>query len=197
MRFYMGVIKINSFILFMLISFSCYSDYKYTVYPMSELELTMLPPFCQVWAKYDEKGTDAWIAKLKIPNIHHICKGLNHVNHTVIEQNQESVFHNAKTGASEFTYVLNYETQHGDHSDFPLKAFVLTNRAKMYVITREYEKANADFTAALKVNPKYDKIYYEMANYYLKINDKDKAKEIIKEGLRNIPDSKLLNKIND
>lgn len=172
------------------------SEFKHTVYPMTDLELSLLPPFCQVWGKKDESGTDAWVAKLKITNIHHLCKGLNHLNHAVMELKQNKVQFDAEVGAGELSYVLDYEDNHG-HKSYPLKAYILMNRAKLYGLSGEKEKALADFTAALKANPKYDKVYYELSEFYIKNNKKDKAKEAIEDGLRNIPESKLLSKINN
>lgn len=190
----MSLTKIMLFVVSTACGFPVFADYKYTVYPMSDLELSMLPPFCQVWGKKDEAGTDAWVAKLKIPNIHHLCKGLNHVNYTVFETKPEKIRFNAWEGIGEFTYVLDFEDKQG-HRSYPLKAYILTNRAKLYGTYGENEKALNDFTAALKENPKYDKIYYELSEFYIKNNKKDKAKEVIEDGLRHIPESKVLNKL--
>lgn len=186
----MSFIKYFVFSIVIMWVFPVSSAGKYTVYPMSELELSMLPPFCQVWGKNDEAGTDAWVAKLKIPNIHHLCKGLNHVNQTVINSNHDKRQHHAKAGIGEFTYVI----EHKNNNSFPLKAYVLTNRAKLYGVLGENQKAIEDFNAALNENPKFDKVYFELAEFYKKNNKVDQARRIILDGLERIPDSKLLNK---
>jgi tetratricopeptide (TPR) repeat protein len=160
---------------------------------MSDLELSMLPPFCQVWGRHDEAGTDAWVAKLKITNIHHVCKGLNHVNHAVISADNEKKLGNAQAGIGEFTYVI----EHKNNESFPLKAFVLINRAKLYAVQGDNDKAIGDFKAALKENPKYDKVYYELSEFYKNNKEYDLARSVIKEGLNFVPNSKLLNKKND
>lgn len=168
-----------------------YAVSKYTIYPMTDLELSMLPPFCVVWGKGDEAATDRWVKKIKVSNIHHLCKGLNHLNHTIIDFNPDVVAFNAKQGVTELDYVL----AHNDEKAFPLKAYVLVSRARLNDALGKQDEATSDFINAIKENPKYENAYYWLAETYLRHNEKYKAIEVINQGLDYIPGAKLLKKL--
>lgn len=169
----------------LLLSFSLHAE-KYPIYPMSDLEVSLLPPFCQSWHKADEAATDAWVAKLDIPNIHHFCKGLWHVNHTTMSFDDKSKRGDAKNGIKEFNYILIR------HQHFPLKPFLLVNMAKLYIILSRYNEAISNYKAAIKENPKFSRAYADLIDLYIKLKDKGSARQILTAGLNHIPNSKLL-----
>lgn len=171
-----------------VLSLSVEAEGKYTIYEMSDLDLTMLPPFCTPWARGKEAQTDAWVKKLQIPNIHHFCKGLNHVNHAVISTKKEDSYFNSKAGVSEFTYIL----EHAKGKGFPLKAFLLENRAKLFDMLDDKDKAISDYMQSISVNPKYTKSYVGLIDLYTRHGNKEKAIFYVNEGLKYAPESKLL-----
>lgn len=176
------------------LSLSVFAESKYTVYEMTDLELTMLPPFCTPWARRNEAQTDLWVKKLQIPNIHHLCKGLNHVNHAIITNYKPDLDFQSKTGIGEFSYIIEYAAHHGS-ANFPLKAFILENRAKLFMMSGEKEKAIADYKQSISINPKYTKSFASLVDLYIKIGDKGNATFFLNEGLKYNPQSKSLLKI--
>jgi tetratricopeptide (TPR) repeat protein len=176
-------------ILFVLIFFSLPSVAdKYTVYKMGELDMAMLPPFCVDWALGNERKTDMWVKRLRIPNIHHFCKGIKHVNRAIITLDKSERIFNSKSGIGEFNYVLKHE----DGKSFPLKPFLLVNRAKLYIYTNDFKKAILDYRSAIEENPKFSRAYADLIDLYLKIGRKNEAKSVLGEGLKHIPNSTLL-----
>ncbi|CCE24393.1 tetratricopeptide repeat protein [Methylotuvimicrobium alcaliphilum] len=164
---------------------------KYTIYKMNELEISRLPPFCQVWARGDTEQTDQWVAKLKISNIHHLCKGLNHVNHANLRSynNKDNTLgYHIKSGIGEFSYVL----AHAKGQPFPLRSFVYLNRAKLHEISGDIIKSIEDYSFSIKSNPKYVKAYVGLIDLYIKIGDKEQAAITLKKGLHNAPKSNIL-----
>jgi len=175
------------FLSFLLFSFSLHAG-NYTIYKMTDLDVSMLPPFCQVWHKGDTAATDAWVEKLQINNIHHVCKGLNHVNWATISLNAQVIHYNVKSGIDEFKYVVDGSKG----KSFPLKAFLLVNMAKLYAISSKFEEAVSVYKAALEENPQFARAYADLFDLYLKLKDQESAKQILTEGLTHIPNSKLL-----
>lgn len=53
-------------------------------------------------------------------------------------------------------------------------------------------QAITSFNQALQLNPKLAQAYSEMANVYLKLNNKKQALDVVTEGLRWLPDSRTL-----
>lgn len=162
---------------------------NYTIYPMSDLDVSMLPVFCQVWHSGDGVATDAWVKKLQIPNIHHLCKGLNHVNHATITSSNR--YHHAKSGLGEFTYIIN----HGiGQKHFPLKPFIFVNMAKLHSFLNENQKAIGRYKDAIAENPKFSRAYAGLIDLYIQLKDVDSAQQILNKGLSHTPNSKLLQK---
>lgn len=174
--------------LLILESFTLYAG-EYTVYPMSDLQVGMLPLFCQVWHSGDGAATDVWVEKLKMPNIHHFCKGLNHVNMATISVGKSTIIFEATTGVKEFEGILNHSSARGY---FPLRPFIFLNMAKLYSLKNDKNKAVASYKAAIKENPQYTQAYVELIDLFIKYKDKESAREVLEQGLINNPNSKLL-----
>ncbi len=86
-------------------------------------------------------------------------------------------------------YVLNYTSE----SYFMLPE-MLTRRGKVYSLLKQNGKAAADFTHAIRVNPKYGLAYVYYSDLYRESGQKDEAIKIIKAGLAADPKSDLLQK---
>lgn len=67
--------------------------------------------------------------------------------------------------------------------------------ANVYRDTKEYEKAEKSYRRAIEINIKYALAYSNLALMFIDIGKKDEAKNIIKEGRSQIPDSMELKNI--
>jgi|GEM_PF-1064697 tetratricopeptide (TPR) repeat protein len=164
---------------------------KYTIYPMTDLELTMLPPYCTPWQKGDEAATDAWVKKLSIPNIHHLCKGLNHLNHAIIITDKTQREYQLNPAIAEFSYIIDHATVKG-LLHFPMKGFVLFNRGKARELLGDKTTAISDYQLSIKENPKFTRSYAALFDIYLSNGKKDNAFKLLEKGLKHSPNSKLL-----
>ena len=196
----MNKYKVICFFIVLFISSPSYATGNYTVYKMSDLELSQLPPFCQVWGRRDFVATDMWVKKLHIPSIHHLCKGLKHSN-KVVTYLLGPIFKlkdNIKYGIQEYTYVLDRTTDY--HK--PLMPFIYVQRARLYIsrvdlvpdanIYEDMTLAIDDYKAAIKINPKFVRAYVDLIEVYARLKDRAGMITILKIGLENIPESKTL-----
>jgi len=195
----MNIFRVIYFFVIFFISVPVLATRNYTVYPMTDLELSQLPPFCQVWGKRDFVATDMWVDKLHIPNIHHLCKGLNHANRVMSHSVSGQVYiDNINHGIGEFSYVLKHSTDYNK----PLMPFILVRRAKLYIsrvnlgrkgeVNKSRDAAINDYKEAIKLNPKFERAYIDLIEVYARMKDRVNMRTQLKQGLKNIPESKIL-----
>jgi len=196
---WMNIFKVILFFFCFFLSLPLHATRNYTVYSMTDLELSQLPPFCQVWGKKDFVATDMWVDKLHIPNIHHLCKGLRHVNRVVTHLGGiHKLRDNIHYGIGEFSYVLSRSTDYNK----PLMPFIYVQRAKLHMssvdldpksdIDMHISAAIKDYKEAIKLNPRFERAYVGLIEIYARKKDKDKMIKVLKKGLQYIPKSKLL-----
>jgi FimV-like protein len=65
----------------------------------------------------------------------------------------------------------------------------LNNLGVLYVREQEYAKAEEQFESCIRVNPKFDQAYLNLARLYVMQNDKEKARAVLQELLRALPES--------
>jgi Tfp pilus assembly protein PilF len=74
----------------------------------------------------------------------------------------------------------------------PDKPLVFMQLAGLYIEDGNFENAKSNYKQALKLDPKNEKIYYELAVFFRKQNNNIEAKRILEEGLGMVTDSTLL-----
>lgn len=153
-------------------------------------ELKSLPPYCE--AKYNNQNILYWQKTYGhlFQSIRHYCAGLNYMN----RYHRNAPGYKPGTWLSnailEFNYMLNSPPM-----NHPLVPEIFLNRAVAFGLSGQDEKAISDFYKSLELNPRYGKGYIELANYFYRKNLKDKALEIVTQGLRRLPDDKALQRL--
>jgi len=155
------------------------------------LEIKLLPNFCTV--KYREHhGDGAALSEGRalmgpqFDNVHHYCNGLNFLNHYYRSQGHDAATY-LSLAINEFTYMVDHPKPNS-----PIGAQILLQRGIAYSIAKRYPEAINDLQRAVTLNPKLTQTYITLADNFEKIKARDKALEVVSEGLRQIPDSKVL-----
>jgi FimV-like protein len=65
----------------------------------------------------------------------------------------------------------------------------LNNLGVLYVREQDYAKAEAQFRGCIRMSPKFDQSYLNLARLYVMQNDKDKAREVLQDLLRVQPEN--------
>jgi Flp pilus assembly protein TadD/peroxiredoxin len=73
----------------------------------------------------------------------------------------------------------------------PDYAEALNNLGVLRVRQEQYPEAQQKFETCIKVAPKFDQAYLNLARLYVLLNDKEKAREVMRELLRQQPENKL------
>ena len=167
--------------LFFLIVMLMFSKLSFAEYAVSAQEILQMPPFCRGLSIGNfQKNARKYKKNIKMPGQHtqHFCHGMK----SIIRRNYE-------TAVKEFNYVQTHSTR--QHVLIPAtslyKAEALGKLGKVGEALTEYYKA-------IQFKNNYTQAYYRLANYYLTLNQKERALETIKLGLKYSPNSKLLKK---
>jgi tetratricopeptide (TPR) repeat protein len=121
---------------------------------------------------------------------HHYCEGLLALHRAALANQskvRKGLLHNALGG-------FNYTLERCEIPNAPFKPEILTNAGRAYIGLEQYEDAVRVLTEAIARNPKYEAAYAELSTVYLTLNSKDDARRILEDGLKQTPDSKLLNR---
>lgn len=163
----------------------------------SGLELQQLPPFCQSWYKAyrgreasprDMQQFQSWRQRLGgIPDPQHLCPGLYALNYSYqFSKKSRDRAYALQAATNELSYVLKYNPK------FPIRSTVLLKRGKAFEEWDKLDKAMADYQEAMHIKPNNTRAYTAVAGIYLKLNNKTEALNIINQGLKIKPKSKLL-----
>lgn len=180
-------------LLIILFFFTTKSTYGEGTYHFSDFELTMLPDFCTKRQQGDEQ--EQILGKHGYINLHHACKGLNHLNRALISTKTAERTNNINDGINELSYVITYK--HGAGTNTTLMAFVLYNRARLYIMKGDSQNAINDLSQSISLNPKSPYAYAEFIEFYIKNGDKSAAEKLLNQGIEKNPTSKRLLKLKE
>ena len=154
-------------------------------------EVRLLPYFCMV--KYREHHGDpgalheGWnLMGRQFNNVHHYCNGLNFINRYYQSMGLDAAS-NLSLAINEFNYMVDHPVPNS-----PIRAQIYLQRGIAYSIAKRYAEAINDLQRAVILNPKLSQTYITLADNFEKIKARDKALEVVSEGLRQIPESKAL-----
>lgn len=157
--------------------------------PSSEKELAMLPPYCKARIK---GGADEAFWKAKFGpsgwgHLHHYCSGLNQINKANLATSTEKRNEYLQGAINGFEYQL----KHGK-PDFILLPELHTLRGDSYFRLGDPSSAITEYNKAIKVNPKYTKSYIGLSKVFANMGKNKQASDIIKQGLKQKPNSRSL-----
>lgn len=157
----------------------------------SASELALLPEYCKVRATDNQRSPEfkSWMQRIgpKFVDIHHYCAGLNFINryqNLVSDRNRKFYLSRALSQIDYFAKDM--------PPDFPLAGDVYLNRGVALQLMGRDAAALTDFTKALERDPKQVRAYLEIASFHEKNRHKSKALDIVTTGLRQVPESKRL-----
>lgn len=157
--------------------------------PKTEEEFMQLPPYCR--ARLSGKNTpdySYWNKKLGsgFIHVHHSCEGYNYLNKARVTFGSERKKY-FKYAIAGIDYVLGATDQ-----TFILTPDLLTKKGEALEGLGKIEEAKINYEAAIKINKKYPFSYLRLSKIYIKQDQKDQAKVILKKGLSANPNSKTL-----
>ena len=170
------------FVLFLLLMF--FNGEAFAVknyFEISESEMRSLPKFC--WS-----GDRSGFKGLKDGDwMNHLCPGLNALNHAKLIIGNEKKKKGALNSAiGNFSYTL----KHTGNNIY--RPFVYLKRGEAYELAGNISAALADYSQALKLKPKSVSIHLALIDFYIKLGDVDKARDLVNNGLKIKPNSKSL-----
>lgn len=160
----------------------------------SPAELAALPAFCapraQPWgnqASHPEVRPWASIYGQDWIHMHHYCAGLNFINRSYRGASKSEKDNTLRTAVSEFDYTLK-----NIRSNTALSAEVLMARGQALLGLGRVPEANRDLDRAVAIDPKLKRAYGLLADSYVALKQKDKALQVISEGIRRNPEATSL-----
>lgn len=157
-------------------------------------EYAMLPPYCYAKCELPDGHPDVrrwaqWVGGKNWNHLHHFCFALKFENQVIRTRDAREVkFINQRIEAG-YNYVLQRWS-----SDCPLLPEAHVGMGRVLEAQARAPEARAHFDAALKLNPKYERAYGELSDWYKKAGDASQAKAVLEAGLKVSPDSKSLNR---
>lgn len=121
-------------------------------------------------------------------DFHHYCAGLWHLHTTALPNPWLPRDHLLREAVGEFQYTL----RGCERADAPMKPEILTNQARAYIGLKDYKSAVKVLTEAIRRNPKYIDAYTELSGVFLKVSSPDDARRTLEDGLKQVPDSRIL-----
>jgi len=176
----------------MALSFLSSISYAGT-FPETDIEFLQLPPFCS--ARMREKGTakeQYWGKKIGRAwvHIHHLCSGLNGINQARLMSPRIPQYRRTlRSALGGIDYVLERTDK-----NFALYPSMLLNKAEILLLSKQPEGAITLLTQAISIRPTYVSAYLKLSEIYKQQGNKNAAKEILTQGLKQRPQSKVLQK---
>jgi len=138
----------------------------------------------ELYEKYVRAYGTPWTA------IHHYCYGLDKLNRAFSNWNDEQQRrHLLGSSVSEFDYVLARSD-----SQFGFKPEIFVTKGRALSALGNYAEAIIAFQSAIRLRPNYVGGYMLIADQFILLGDKDKARTILRVGLTHVPDSPALKK---
>jgi len=163
------------------------------VYPETDTDFSLLPPYCKVKLRSDSKSAEyqAWEKRLgpSFSNVHHYCAGL--FTQTIANRmaDKNARIHELKSAVGEMEYVHVHSYQ-----NFVLLPKIAFDQGEIYEQMDQPIDAMKKFQQSISLNPKNSQPYIALSNLYIKQNNKNEAIAILEQGLKYKPDSKSLRK---
>ena len=121
-------------------------------------------------------------------HMHHYCDGLRFLNraYSAIGDKQEMRY-NLNRAVGGFDYVLSHTQE-----DYSMRGEVHVGKGRAFKLMGKRVEAVAEFHKALRYGLESPDAYLSLADHYQETGNKQKALEMVTEGLRRAPDSKGL-----
>lgn len=125
-------------------------------------------------------------------HVHHYCAALNHMNRYYRDHrpaNLQDKQGQLREALNNFNYMVNHAKP-----EFILMPEIYMNRAITHSLMKRPVNAISDLQKAIELNPQLIRAYILLADYQIELKQGSKALSAVTEGLRQIPNSKPLQK---
>ena len=158
----------------------------------TDAEIMAMPPYCEAKMKPAAGKYESWAQALgpDFLHTHHYCYGLGYINRYYLARSRQEKQFNLNNAIG----TLNYMVSHASPS-YSLMPEVYLNRGLVFSLMGSHDKAIMDFKKAQELNPKLVKAYTLASDTYTKLNKKEDALVVVTEGLRQVPDSSVLQRL--
>lgn len=153
----------------------------------TDAEVAALPPYCM--AKFRGVNVEQWERALGsiYEHVHHYCGALVYISRYYKTSNPQD----RKFFMNNIINNLNYMTTHADQNS-PLMPEIYFTKGRFLMYADKNAEGIEAFRHAIQLKPDYALPYDAIADFYTGIKNKQDALEILKEGLRQIPNSPTL-----
>lgn len=174
------------FAVLMFLSFGIVGN-TYATFRVTEAEMANLPQYCA--DRYKGRNSDQWEQTLgrDFGHTHHYCNALNFLNRYYRARTLQDKKYNLNNAMTN----LNYMVTHASPS-YSLMPEIYASRGLTFSLMNSPGQAIEDLIKAIKLDPRQSNAFNTLANIYIGIKQRDKALEVVTEGLRHNPDAKNL-----
>lgn len=188
------MIKNTSKFIFTLIAIFFYNS-ALADYPTTDLDFAFLPPYCKAKLK-QTSDYGLWDKKLgpDFMHTHHFCASLHslRVAKFMVPRNHEEHERKRyllKDAVGEIDYMENHAKP-----NYVLFPYIYTTKAEGLLLQGKKKDAIEYFKKSIATNKKFKMAYVLLSDVYLADGEKSLAKELLEEGIKNIPNSKMIKK---
>lgn len=174
-----------------------YSSLSFAEFPQTDHDYSLLPPYCKARASGNSPLAKLWEKRLNAHgegflHIHHYCSALHTINLAQrmipADEGQKKVrrrFYETATGG------IGYMEENADPQFILWPQIYTTKAVALFALDRPGEAVNY-LEKAIEKNKKFSKAYGMLADYWSKSGNKKSSIEILDEGLKYSPNSKIL-----
>lgn len=163
-----------------------------TIWPKSEKDWSMLPPFCKARSYSDKHPTyQSWQRRLggDFIHVHHYCAALLTFNDAHRYTKRVDIAEQLNAAMSEIDYV-----ELSSHPNFRLLPHIFKTKADIFLELKNVTNAVTYLNKAIQLNPKFVPAYTRLADIYYEQGQTDEALKMINQALKIKPHSRALNK---
>jgi len=158
----------------------------------TDAEIKSMPPYCEAKLKRVPGKYEYWSQALgpDFLHTHHYCYGLGYISRYYLARSRQEKQFNLNNAMG----TLNYMVSHASPT-YSLMPDVYLNRGLVFSLMGSHDKAIMDLKKAQELNPKLVKAYTLASDIYTKLDNKGEALAVVTEGLRQVPDSSVLQRL--
>jgi tetratricopeptide (TPR) repeat protein len=120
-------------------------------------------------------------------SFHHYCWALIYLRRASAAETPQSQVFNYETAVNNFGFIQTHASP-----DFPLMPEVNLRKGQTHRLLGEDAAAAKEFTEAIQLKPDYTPAYAALVDFYLDLQDLQRAEEILAQGLVHAPQSRIL-----
>jgi tetratricopeptide (TPR) repeat protein len=158
----------------------------------TDTEIRSMPPYCAARLHKNSAQENHWRSVLgpDYLHTHHFCAAIGYINRYYAARTARSKTFNLQNAMGNLNYMIAHASP-----DYSLMPEVYLNRGQVHAFMKKDGAAIMDMLKAIELGPHLTRAYSMAADYYVKMNNKDKALSVVTEGVRRNPDSTVLKRL--